>query len=68
MSSPRRFPPPWSVEELDNERRGLLHPRLVRGRSLETEPHVNIAYSGSLVCSVMNTQVLNLVSTVPALS
>jgi hypothetical protein len=34
----------------------VLHPRLVRGRSLETEPHVNIAYSGSLVCSVMNTK------------
>jgi len=33
----------------------VLHPRLVRGRYLETEPHINIAYSGSLVCSVMNT-------------
>jgi hypothetical protein len=28
----------------------VLHPRLVRGRYLETEPHVNIAYLGSLVC------------------
>jgi hypothetical protein len=33
----------------------VLHPRLVRGRYLETEPHVNTAYSGGLVCSVMNT-------------
>jgi hypothetical protein len=52
----RRFPPPWSVEELDNKRRGRLHPRLVRGRFLENQHHMSILqYSGSPVCSVTNT-------------
>jgi hypothetical protein len=48
-----RFPPPWSVEELDKTKgEDVLHPRLGRGRYLETEPHVNTVISGqpSLFC------------------
>jgi hypothetical protein len=34
----RRFPPPWAVEELDTRKgEDVLHPRLGRGRSLETD-------------------------------
>ena len=41
------------------------------GGYLETEPHINTAYSGGLVCSVMNTSAefsRGGVSTVPTLS
>jgi hypothetical protein len=41
------LPPPRSVEELVIGKGGdVLHPRLGRGRYLETEPHVNIVIFG----------------------
>jgi hypothetical protein len=57
-----RFPPPWSVEELDNERRGRSASSPRSWAVSRNRHHVSILqYSGSPVCSVLNTKVLNLV-------
>jgi hypothetical protein len=57
-----RFPPPWSVEELDNERRGRSASSPRSWAVSRNRHHVStLQYSGSPVCSVLNTKVLNLV-------
>jgi hypothetical protein len=69
--SSRRLGPSrnWTTKGED-----VLHPRLVRGRSLETDTTCHntaiLQYSGSLVCSVLHTiaEFSRGVNTVPALS
>jgi hypothetical protein len=66
-----RFPPPWSGEELDNERRGRSASPPSSWAVSRNRHHMPILqYSGSLVCSVLHTiaEFSPGVNTVPALS